>query len=66
VLIWSGPAPLPVIVLLIMVLAAYGPASALGFDFARSFNPAARLGTASGIVNMGGFVASLTTIFVMG
>jgi len=66
VLIWPGQPPLPLVVLLIMVLAAYGPASALGFDFARSFNPAGRLGTASGIVNMGGFVASLITIFAMG
>ena len=66
VLIWPGPAPLPVIVLLIMVLAAYGPASALGFDFARSFNPADRLGTASGIVNMGGFTAAFVTIFAIG
>ena len=66
VLLWPGQPPLPLVVVLIMVLAAYGPASALGFDFARSFNPSARLGTASGIVNMGGFVASLITIFAMG
>ena len=65
-LLWPGRAPLALVVVLIMVLAAYGPASALGFDFARSFNPAARLGTASGIVNMGGFVASLITIFAIG
>jgi hypothetical protein len=42
------------------------PASAIGFDFARSFNPPARLGTASGVVNMGGFTATLTTIFAIG
>lgn len=66
VLLWPGPAPLPVLVLLLLVLAAYGPASAVGFDFARSFNPATRLGGASGIVNMGGFTASLITIFAIG
>jgi nitrate/nitrite transporter NarK len=66
VLVWPGPVPLPVLVLMLLILAAYGPASAVGFDFARSFNPAARLGAASGIVNMGGFVASLITIFVIG
>jgi len=66
VLLWPGPAPLPVLVLLLLVLAAYLPASAVGFDFARSFNPSTRLGAASGIVNMGGFVASLTTIFAIG
>jgi MFS family permease len=66
VLVWPGAAPLPVLVVLVLVLAAYGPASAVGFDFARTFNPATRLGSATGIVNMGGFVASLVTILVIG
>jgi MFS-type transporter involved in bile tolerance (Atg22 family) len=66
VLVWPGPVPLPVLVLMLLTLAAYGPASAVGFDFARSFNPATRLGAASGIVNMGGFVASLLTILAVG
>jgi hypothetical protein len=57
---------LPLVILLIFVLAAYGPGSAVGFDFARSFNPSTRLGGASGIVNMGGFTASLITIFAIG
>ncbi|GAA1823358.1 nitrate/nitrite transporter [Microlunatus capsulatus] len=66
VLVWPGTVPLPLLVLLLLVLAAYGPASAVGFDFARSFNPSTRLGAASGIVNMGGFTASLITIFAIG
>jgi sugar phosphate permease len=66
VLLWPGAAPLPVIVVLVLVLAAYGPGSAVGFDFARTFNPSTRLGAATGIVNMGGFTASLTTIFAIG
>jgi len=66
VLLWPGPAPLPVVVVLMLVLSANGPASAVGFDFARSFNPSPRLGVASGIVNVGGFTASLTTILVIG
>jgi MFS family permease len=66
VLLWPGPVPLPLLVLMLLVLAAYGPASAVGFDFARSFNPSTRLGAASGIVNMGGFTASLITIFAIG
>ena len=40
VLLWPGAPPLPVIVVLVLGLAAYGPASAVGFDFARTFNPA--------------------------
>ena len=66
VFIWPGIVPLPLIVILMIILAAYGPASAVGFDFARSFNPETRLGAASGIVNMGGFTASLITIFAIG
>jgi sugar phosphate permease len=66
VLLWPGPAPLPLVVVLMLVLSANGPASAVGFDFARSFNPSPRLGVASGIVNVGGFTASLTTILVIG
>lgn len=66
VLLWPGRAPLPVVMVLMLVLASNGPASAIGFDFARSFNPTARLGTATGLVNMGGFTASLVTIFAIG
>ena len=66
VLVWPGAAPLPVVVLLLLVLSANGPASAVGFDFARSFNPSPRLGVASGIVNVGGFTASLLTILAIG
>ena len=38
----------------------------VGFDFARTFNPRATLGTASGMVNMGGFIASLLVMQFMG
>jgi len=38
----------------------------LGFDFARPANPPERQGTASGITNMGGFVASMTTLLAIG
>src|SRR4051794_2131855 len=66
VLAWPGTAPRLLIVVLVVVLATNGPGSMLGFDYARTSNPASRLGNASGIVNVGGFVASLTTIFVIG
>jgi membrane protein implicated in regulation of membrane protease activity len=38
----------------------------IGFDFARTFNPASRRGGAVGIVNVGGFVASLLVAWAMG
>lgn len=58
--------PLGLLVTLCVVLGACGPASMIGFDFARPANPPERQGTASGIVNMGGFVASMTTLLAVG
>ncbi|MYY13123.1 MFS transporter [Streptomyces sp. SID4919] len=62
----GGRPPLAVLVTLCVVLGAGGPASMIGFDFARPANPPERQGTASGIVNMGGFVASMTTLLAVG
>ncbi|GAA1358504.1 MFS transporter [Streptomyces beijiangensis] len=59
-------APMWLLLTLCTVLGACGPASMIGFDFARPANPPERQGTASGIVNMGGFVASMTTLLVVG
>jgi MFS family permease len=66
VLAWPGRAPTWLLVLLVMSLAIGGPGSMIGFDFARTFNPPNRLGTATGIVNVGGFVASLLTMLMVG
>jgi sugar phosphate permease len=59
-------APLWLLVALIVVISVGGPGSMVGFDFARTFNPTATLGTAQGMVNMGGFVASLLVMQAMG
>ncbi|NED98914.1 MFS transporter [Phytoactinopolyspora halotolerans] len=66
VLAWPGTAPMWVLVLLVLSLALSGPGSMVGFDFARTFNPPNRLGTATGIVNVGGFSAGLLTILAIG
>jgi sugar phosphate permease len=66
VLLWPGRAPLPLLVLLVMVTAVGGPGSMVGFDLARTFNPPTRLGSATGIVNVGGFLASLSTVTLIG
>ena len=66
VLLWPGRAPLWLLVVLVMVLAVGGPGSMVGFDLARTFNPPTRLGSATGIVNVGGFVASLGTVALIG
>jgi hypothetical protein len=38
----------------------------VGFDLARTFNPPTRIGSATGIVNVGGFLAALSTIALIG
>jgi sugar phosphate permease len=55
-----------VLVVLVVVLAVGGPGSMIGFDFARTFNPSHRIGTATGIVNVGGFIAALVAIYLIG
>ncbi|MGV0745895.1 MFS transporter [Mycolicibacterium sp. XJ870] len=71
-LIWTvvlalpGPAPLWLLVVLVVVISVGGPGSMVGFDFARTFNPSATLGTAQGMVNMGGFLAALLVMQAMG
>jgi MFS family permease len=66
VLLWPGRAPLWLLIVLVIVLGTNGPGSMIGFDYARTWNPAERLGSASGVVNVGGFVASLLTILAIG
>ena len=66
VLLWPGRAPLWLLVVLVVVIAVGGPGSMVGFDLARTFNPPTRLGSATGIVNVGGFVASLSTVALIG
>jgi sugar phosphate permease len=66
VLALPGRAPLWLLIVLIVVISVGGPGSMVGFDFARTFNPSATLGTAQGMVNMGGFVASLLVMQAMG
>jgi MFS family permease len=66
VLLWPGPAPLPLLVLLVIVLGTNGPGSMIGFDYARTWNPVERMGSATGVVNVGGFVASLLTVLAVG
>jgi MFS family permease len=60
------PAPRWLLALLVVVLALGGPASMIGFDYARTFNPGHRQGAAIGIVNVAGFVATLTVALAIG
>jgi MFS family permease len=66
VLLWPGRAPLVVLTALVVILGTNGPGSMIGFDYARTENPSERIGSASGVVNVGGFLASLLTILAVG
>lgn len=69
---WSflilSPSSLPFWALLIVVLviASGGPASMMAFDYSRRFIPMNRIGSANGIINMGGFIAAFSLMFLVG
>ena len=66
VILWPGPAPIWLLVILLIALAMGGPASMIAFDHARTHNPSHRLSTATGVTNAGGFLAALLAIFAIG
>lgn len=66
VLLWPGTPPGWLIVVLLVAIGVGGPGSLIGFDFARTFNPKRSLGSANGVVNVGGFTASFVTMFLIG
>ncbi|MFN4000822.1 MFS transporter [Microcella sp.] len=66
VLLWPGQPPFWMIVALVVVVAAGGPGSLIGFDFARAYNPPVRHGAASGFVNLGGFTVTVVIVLLVG
>ncbi len=66
VLVLPPPAPTWLLCVLVVVLALGGPTSMIGFDYARTFNPHHRQGTAVGIINMAGFSATLAVSLAVG
>ena len=66
VLGWPGHAPFWLLVVLTQVIGVGGPASMVGFDLARTSNPAERLASANGIINQAGFSASLVLVVAIG
>lgn len=56
----------PGLVVAFAVLALGGPVSTVGFMLARDYNPLSRVGTATGVVNVGGFAATAVAISAIG
>lgn len=63
-LVVPGRLPFGVLLCAFAVFAVGGPMSAIGFALARDYNPINRVGTATGVVNVGGFTA--TTMAALG
>lgn len=66
VLLWPGDAPTPLLFALVVVVGVGGPGSMVAFDFVRTLNEPSRLGSSTGLVNQGGFIASLITVVAIG
>lgn len=66
VIVWPGQPPLWWMIVTLCATGAGGTGSTIGFDFARTFNPSTSHGSASGIVNIGGFTASGICLLAIG
>jgi MFS family permease len=66
VLAWPGIPPIGLVAALFIAIGTGGPGSLVGFDLARTFNPSHALGSASGIVNVGGFLGGFIGMLLIG
>ena len=66
ILALPGPAPMWLLVVLVITLAAGGPGSVVGLDIARTANPHLNIVLAQSIANLGGFMATLFVLAAMG
>jgi MFS family permease len=65
-LLWPGHMPVVLLGVAFGLLSLGLPLSAIGFSIARDYNPLCRVGTASGVVNVGGFFATTIAAFGIG
>ncbi|MHB8295934.1 MAG: MFS transporter [Acidimicrobiales bacterium] len=63
---WPGHMPLVVLVACLSVLGAAGGVGMVAFDIARSANPGAAGGAATGVVNVGGFGFAVAAELIVG
>lgn len=66
VLLWQPVPPLWLVAALFLGVGVCGPASLVGLDLARSFNPRHAQGSATGIANSGGFVGGFIGMLMVG
>jgi MFS family permease len=63
---FSDPMPYWLLVTLVLVMTTGGPVSSIGFALARDYNGPAIVGTATGVVNVAGFVAAIVASLGLG
>ena len=63
---FGGRPPHALIVAVTALMAAGGPASTIGFSLARDYNARTVVGTATGVVNVGGFSAAILASLLVG
>jgi MFS family permease len=61
-----GKAPWIVILAWVLFTSMNAPASMVAFDYTRQYVPKHELGAANGFVNIGGFVATFSMMFIIG
>lgn len=66
VLLWPGQSPIWLLLVMAVVTATGGPASMVAFDVARTFTSPQAVGRVTGVVNGGGYVATLAVIALIG
>jgi len=66
ILVPTTPRPLWQLIAFALVVGAGGPMSLIGMDFAHTYAARERLGSATGFVNMGGFVSTIISVLMVG
>lgn len=66
VIAWPGVTPAWLLCALAVVIGVGGPSSMIAFDFSKEAIEPRELGAANGLINVGGFLAALTMMFLIG
>lgn len=66
IIAWPQPLPPAVLVTAFLIISIGGPASMIAFDFTKDIANRARLGSANGFANVGGFLASFVMMYLTG
>ncbi|WP_427869292.1 MFS transporter [Leucobacter luti] len=66
ILLWPGTPPIWLLIALLLIMPLGGPASMIAFEVSRSHTPRSFAGFGTGLVNTGGFIATLLVILLIG